>query len=1427
MSIALANIKMSGLKFYKAIFSNESNKTISERSRLDVNHTTSKTAVRHSGGYNDDALGAVDRRIKCETCHATKELCYGHHGSYELRYPIIQQILMSELLNVLRVICHNCFKTRAMFPDKNIKKLATSKTICSHCQTNAAEVTKNKMGTGVMVTYKGGKKHQMSNKRIYKILRSIPFTDVKALGLDSKIDCFLLKRVDIIPTSARVEIQRAGKQSLGPDITIAYKHLIESNEALNLDMVAVDAPELLQKIDEMTAQFYFGTVGVPGHPSQNLALSLKNKEGLVRSRLMGRRVSHISRSVITGDANLAPQEVGISVNIANSICIQERVTEHNVTLLRFLVANGDHWPGAKYVSVKTGSLDHLGHPIMKKIRIYESNKASLSISPGDVVFRHLLNGDLAMLNRQPTLMAQSMAGMQIKISHSSFTITLNPGSCAPFNADFDGDNMNLSFGTTTGALNELRMTSMFNRWTENHQSISFTLGLFQDTIVGGAMFSLQEGIPAHIARKICADPEIFNAGSGTALRGTGDDHAAGSWGTGNLEETAGETPEGKPLPSKRKAKSIPVRETSAATFSGRELMSKIIPSNVNMSKKSSLEGKPVEIVNGKILSGVLDKSNAGQSVEGSLFHEISIANGPDVSLAVLSNFQEMIKRFQGYYTVSTIGIKDILFPYQGIREVRDLVKERVAMVENLYMDAYNGRLAIPAGKTLEETIEEREFGLMNTSSEVGKIVMSHLDRIKNNIIRLIVTGSKGNMSAATTIFGSVGYISIDGGRIPHNMGNRCYLASPNFPIDPVYKGCVLNSFRIGISNREIFATATDARESFISNALNTQTAGTFTKNLNKCMDPMMVDYFYGIITNKKIVQTLVYDFGFALHRLVKVKVQALAYKTIEEFKKVYGINDSGIAEHPLLQEWLSIRKAFVKHNLNPTTETVDLPFDIAREINNAVNNFKKLRGEKLTTSTVELRINKVITEIDKIFFNRTRLIEPTADMLAALRIIKFSLMTELQVSRLEVHKIGDKLLDIILSGIIPSLTKALVSPTEAIGVLLSFIMGEPLTQYSLDSKHRSGGAGGQNLDAMVRIKELFACKPAVGTLRSGKMSPSMQLPLMFIHLHEQDIPNINKYTQELEMSSLRAITKRVEILFEKKNQSKAYPKENIKTDTSKVKLVNSGFINWCIRFEIDNKSFIEGGYDINDVINNIAAEEPNLVVESVEIGDLRCIRIYIKEINFNSVAGEIKRYRKEKIPVDLIRNKPMLLFNPLSETLLGIRIRGMQNIIRASVDEKKEISIDTSTGEIVERKIPYIVLVGFNYNVLFEEYVDERKSWTNSIMDTNNIYGLSKARHRLVEELYNTIPKYAKQHCTVLADQMASTGRITTIYRNGIIARDKKNIMLLAYERSPFKTFSDAASKNVTQIISGPTPSVMVGQKVDAGTGRVVLVARD
>ena len=99
---------MSGLKFYKAVFSNESNKTISERSRLDVNHTTSKTAVRHSGGYNDDALGAVDRRIKCETCHATKELCYGHHGSYELRYPIIQQILLSELLNVLRIICHNC-----------------------------------------------------------------------------------------------------------------------------------------------------------------------------------------------------------------------------------------------------------------------------------------------------------------------------------------------------------------------------------------------------------------------------------------------------------------------------------------------------------------------------------------------------------------------------------------------------------------------------------------------------------------------------------------------------------------------------------------------------------------------------------------------------------------------------------------------------------------------------------------------------------------------------------------------------------------------------------------------------------------------------------------------------------------------------------------------------------------------------------------------------------------------------------------------------------------------------------------------------------------------------------------------------------------------------------------------------------------------
>jgi DNA-directed RNA polymerase beta' subunit len=353
-------------------------------------------------------------------------------------------------------------------------------------------------------------------------------------------------------------------------------------------------------------------------------------------------------------------------------------------------------------------------------------------------------------------------------------------------------------------------------------------------------------------------------------------------------------------------------------FTGNQLLSKIIPGNINLSKNSSWDKAPLEIVKGNIVSGVLDKGNAGQSVEGSLFHEIIISNGSDNALEVLSNLQEMVKRFNGYYTVSTIGVKDILFDYNTIREIRDYIKSCIAKVECLYANAYNGRLAIPAGKTLAETIENEEFKIMNTAGKVGSLVENSLDKLDNNILRLIKTGSKGNMSAAVSIFGTVGYITVDGGRMPYTMGNRCYLSSPNFPIDPVHKGCVLNPFRTGISNREIFAAATDARESFISNALNTAIAGTFTKNLNKCMDSMIIDYFYGLVTSSKMIQSLCYGTGFALHRLVKVKALSISLPK-KKFLERYGLTE----DDQLVGERDSIRNAFIEKYIAGSQQVED------------------------------------------------------------------------------------------------------------------------------------------------------------------------------------------------------------------------------------------------------------------------------------------------------------------------------------------------------------------------------------------------------------------------------------------------------------------------------------------------------------------------
>ena len=191
-----------------------------------------------------------------------------------------------------------------------------------------------------------------------------------------------------------------------------------------------------------------------GRPLKSIKERLNGKAGRVRNNLMGKRVDFSARSVITPDPNLSISELGIPKKIAMNITSPVKVNSMNMSFLLKLVQNGpDVYPGAKILERKNGD----------NISLRYGDRASMKLEIGDIVHRHMMNGDPVLFNRQPTLHRMSMMCHRAVIMNVGDTFRMNVGDTKPYNADFDGDEMNLHMPQDVESASEL-MNLAAVRW---------------------------------------------------------------------------------------------------------------------------------------------------------------------------------------------------------------------------------------------------------------------------------------------------------------------------------------------------------------------------------------------------------------------------------------------------------------------------------------------------------------------------------------------------------------------------------------------------------------------------------------------------------------------------------------------------------------------------------------------------------------------------------------------------------------------------------------------------------------------------------------------------------------------------------------------------------------------------------------------------
>lgn len=445
------------------------------------------------GGLVDLRLGTCDPYLNCTTCGLSTNECPGHFGHTELAEPVYHFGFLNNLKTVLQCVCLKCtnllvekdnkiiekiMKKKEKYRIKELREITKTNSYCWHCGTPVPSITKEvkestasvnivlerEVGsvaidekTGETTDTKKKIKEILHPRKCYNLLRNISDDDTNLLGFDPKIsrpEDFICTRFPIPPVIIRptAKIDFLASSTMEDSLTLKIADIITWNTRIRNQsekaMSGVDLSsfnENMHSLLQYHCATYFDneTLNLPkadfkasNKPIKSISERIKGKAGRVRANLMGKRVDFSARSVITSDPYIDIDEVGIPKRVAMDLTIPEEVTPQNIKRLTMLVKKGrETYPGANYVH-RVSYID--GKIIPQRIDL-KYRKKDIKLTYGDVVDRHIVNGDYVLFNRQPTLHKPSMMGHKIQVINAENTdaFRMNVSVTKPYNADFD------------------------------------------------------------------------------------------------------------------------------------------------------------------------------------------------------------------------------------------------------------------------------------------------------------------------------------------------------------------------------------------------------------------------------------------------------------------------------------------------------------------------------------------------------------------------------------------------------------------------------------------------------------------------------------------------------------------------------------------------------------------------------------------------------------------------------------------------------------------------------------------------------------------------------------------------------------------------------------------------------------------------------
>jgi DNA-directed RNA polymerase subunit A' len=799
-----------------------------------VPETYDEDGMPVQGGLMDNRLGVLEPGQKCGTCGNTSARCPGHFGHIELAEPVMHVAFVDIIHELLVTTCRSC--GRVLIPQdeinvyqqklseqgytnpnllERVSKEIIAKTkkakICPHCGKRKLEIEFTKPHLFHEINEEGGA-IRLLPAAIRERLERVIDSDLRLLGYDpqgARPEWLILQVLPVPPVSVRPSITlETGIRSEDDlthklvDILRVNQRVRESKDSGTPPLIVQDLVDLLQY--HVTTYFDNEVSGIPqahhrsGRPLKTLSQRLKGKEGRFRGSLSGKRVDFSSRTVISPDPSLDISEVGVPYDVAMKLTVPERVTPWNIDFLKKLVINGPGiHPGVNYVVRPDGV----------KIRLeFASDRESISqaLAPGYIVERHLVDGDIVLFNRQPSLHRMSIMAHYVKVLPYR-TFRLHPAVCPPYNADFDGDEMNLHVPQSEEARSEAMM-----------------LMRVQDQIIS----------PRYGGPIIGAIRDFLTA----AFLLTKVETKIGKESFANLAYAAGYVGE------------LPEPEFKDS-YSGRQLFSLFLPKDFNYrltSKWSKAKGvksdkDDVLVKGGELLSGVIDKASIGAEEPDTILHRVAKDYGTDVARSFLNSILRLLRAYVSSVGFS-YGFDDLELTEAGRKEIDEIIRKAYTNVEDLFKKYEKGELDVMKGLRPEQVLEQRIMTELSHAREFsGRVVERSLPDTNSGII-MAKTGARGSSLNLGQMMASVGQQSVRGKRINRGYYHR---ALPHFPQkdrNPDAYGFVKSNYRDGLNPIEFFFHAMGGREGLVDTAVRTQQSGYMQRRLVNAMEHLRVEY---------------------------------------------------------------------------------------------------------------------------------------------------------------------------------------------------------------------------------------------------------------------------------------------------------------------------------------------------------------------------------------------------------------------------------------------------------------------------------------------------------------------------------------------------------------------------------------------------------